>query len=53
MTAATGYVPPAYCRIRHHEFLLQRMLLPDVFGQHYDQLLGDADDGWRFRAISR
>jgi 2-polyprenyl-3-methyl-5-hydroxy-6-metoxy-1,4-benzoquinol methylase len=36
---ASGYVPPMYCRTRRHEFLLQRMLLPDVFGRHYEQAL--------------
>src|SRR5439155_389068 len=47
---AGGHIPPTYCRTRHHEFLLQRMLLPEVFGRRYDQAL-DIGCGVGFKSL--
>jgi SAM-dependent methyltransferase len=49
-TAASEHVSPAYCRTRHHEFLLQRMLLPGVFSRDYEQAL-DLGCGVGFKAL--
>lgn len=38
-TEIGAYPTPEYCRIRRGEFLLQRMLLPEIFSRRFDRAL--------------
>ena len=47
---ARSQVGPGYCRVRRNEFVLQRMLLPDIFDHTYGRAL-DVGCGIGFKSL--
>jgi len=47
---AGSYLAPTYCRVRRNEFLLQRMLAPEIFDREYSRAL-DIGCGVGFKCL--